>query len=85
MNHSVRVMMRAWNRVKTDEMVKDCNHSRKKFILMGIPLNLENDTNESVLRYTRFCSLRKLMIMILEKALMKAKEGGIFSMGEEAK
>lgn len=52
---------------------------------MGIPLNLENDTNEGVHHYTRFCSLRKLMIMILEKALMKAKEGGIFSMGEEAK
>lgn len=51
---------------------------------MGIPLNLENDTNEGVHHYTRFCSLRKL-IMILEKALMKAKEGGIFSMGEEAK
>ena len=49
---------------------------------MGIPLNLENDTNESVHHNTRFCSLRKLMIMILEKAVMNAKKGGIFFYGK---
>lgn len=54
-------------------------------ILMGIPLTLENDTKEEVHDHARFCSLRKLVVMILEKALRNAKEGRIFFMGEEAK
>lgn len=52
---------------------------------MGIPLTLENDTKEEVHDHARFCSLRKLVVMILEKALRNAKEGRIFFMGEEAK
>ena len=52
---------------------------------MGIPLTLENDTKEEVHGDATFCSLRKLVIMILEKALRNAKEGRIFFMGEEVK
>lgn len=41
------------------------NHSRNKFTMMGIPLNLEKNTNEEIRGDAKFCSLRKLVIMIL--------------------
>lgn len=48
--------------------------------MMGIPLNLENNTNEEIRGDAKFCSLRKLVIMILggKKKLRNAKEGGVF-------
>lgn len=52
---------------------------------MSIPLNLGKDTEEGVHGDARFCSLRKLVTMTLEKALKNAKEGGVLFMGVEAK
>lgn len=53
-------------------------HSRNKLVLMGIPLNLESNTNLRIHNNAKFFSLRKLMTIILGEKLRNAKERVVF-------